>query len=82
MHAWWGLNDFIKDLSQKLSENGYQIFAPDLYKGKIAKRIKEAVKLINIMDEDETMRILTESVDYFIKILFQIVPSTCSLGDF
>lgn len=67
LHAWWGLNDFIQDLSQKLSKKGYVVFAPDLYQGKIAKSIEEAEKLVNSMDEDETKRILTESVDYLIK---------------
>ncbi|UYP44201.1 hypothetical protein NEF87_000486 [Candidatus Lokiarchaeum ossiferum] len=62
------MNDFIKDLSQRLSEKGYLVFAPDLYKGKIAESIEEAEKCINSMEEDETKHILAESVDYLLNI--------------
>jgi carboxymethylenebutenolidase len=45
LHAWWGLNDTIKDFCNRLAEAGFVVFAPDLYHGKIADTIEGAEKL-------------------------------------
>lgn len=46
LHAWWGLNEFFKDLSRRLAQEGFLVFAPDLMGGKVAKTIAEAEKLV------------------------------------
>jgi len=45
IHAWWGLNNFIKSLCDKLASEGYVALAPDLYHGRIADDIENAEKL-------------------------------------
>lgn len=50
LHAWWGLNDFIKDVCRRLADEGFVALAPDLYHGKIAKTIAEAEVLRDAMD--------------------------------
>jgi carboxymethylenebutenolidase len=45
LHAWWGLNSFFKSLCDKLAEEGFVAFAPDLNEGKVAKTIDEAKQI-------------------------------------
>lgn len=50
LHAWWGLNDTIKNICAHLSEAGFVAFAPDLYHGKIAHTIPDAETLRDALD--------------------------------
>jgi len=47
LHAWWGLNDFIKKVCNQLADRGYLTIAPDLYNGKVAATVEQAEKLRN-----------------------------------
>jgi carboxymethylenebutenolidase len=53
LHAWWGLNETIKSICNRLAENGFMVFAPDLYHGKIAKTIPEAEILGRAVDSNQ-----------------------------
>ena len=52
LHAWWGLNETIKDFCTKLAESGFTAFAPDLYHGKIADTIPDAEALGSALDQN------------------------------
>lgn len=64
LHAWWGLSDTIKDVCNKLSEQGFVAFAPDLYEGKLASTIKEAEILSDELDSQQAMSIVRHAVDF------------------
>jgi carboxymethylenebutenolidase len=42
LHAWWGLNDFIRDFCDRLAQEGFVALAPDMFSGKIARTVDEA----------------------------------------
>jgi carboxymethylenebutenolidase len=50
LHAWWGLNDTIKDFCTRLAGEGFTAFASDLYHGKLATTIPEAEALRDALD--------------------------------
>ncbi|MEZ4518617.1 MAG: dienelactone hydrolase family protein [Chloroflexota bacterium] len=52
LHAWWGLNDTIKTLCDRLAGEGYTVFAPDLYHGQVADTIAGAEALGNALDSN------------------------------
>jgi carboxymethylenebutenolidase len=50
LHAWWGLNDTIKEVCERLAGEGFVAFAPDLYHGKVADTIPYAEALGSAVD--------------------------------
>lgn len=46
IQEWWGLNDQIKGVADKLASAGYRALVPDLYRGKQALDAKEANHLM------------------------------------
>jgi len=42
LHAWWGLNDFFRGFCDRLAQQGFVAYAPDMFSGEIAHTIQEA----------------------------------------
>jgi carboxymethylenebutenolidase len=51
LHEWWGLNDWMKSMADRLAGEGYLALAVDLYKGKVATDPKQAQELMAKKDE-------------------------------
>jgi carboxymethylenebutenolidase len=50
IQEWWGLDDEIKGVAEKLAATGYRALVPDLYRGKLALEANEAEHLMNDLD--------------------------------
>jgi carboxymethylenebutenolidase len=63
IHAWWGLNQFFKDLCNRLATEGFVALAPDLYHGKTAVTIEEAKKLRSKMKQETVAKEITQAAE-------------------
>lgn len=52
IHEWWGLNHGMTVLADALAEEGYVVFAPDVYRGNLAETVPYALYL-RLTTEDE-----------------------------
>ncbi|MGG6242219.1 dienelactone hydrolase family protein [Nodosilinea sp. AN01ver1] len=50
IQEWWGLNDQIKGVADQLTQQGYRVLVPDLYKGEVTVEAAEAEHLMNDLD--------------------------------
>jgi len=50
IQEWWGLNDQIQGVADKLAAAGYRALVPDLYRGKVALEANEAEHLMQGLD--------------------------------
>jgi len=42
LHAWWGVNQTIRDLADRLAGDGFTVMAPDLFDGKVFTTVEDA----------------------------------------
>lgn len=66
LHAWWGLNETIKQICNRLAEAGFVVFAPDLYHGKVTDQIAIAETFVNNLAEKlpQTRDVLAEATAF------------------
>src|ERR1035437_1421058 len=64
IHEWWGLNDWVKDQSSKLADQGYVSLAVDLYRGKVATTPDMAHEIMRGVPEDRAKRDLHAAVEF------------------
>lgn len=46
LHAWWGLTPIFTEICDRLANEGFVVFAPDLHSGRVATTIQEAEVLV------------------------------------
>lgn len=67
IQEWWGLNDHIKEIAQRLAKEHFVVLAPDLYSRLghvVTQNGAEAAKLSNALDPVKTLADLTAAVRY------------------
>jgi carboxymethylenebutenolidase len=64
IHEWWGLNDWVKEQSSKLSDEGYVTLAVDLYRGKVATTPDMAHEIMRGVPEDRAKRDLHAAFEF------------------
>jgi carboxymethylenebutenolidase len=50
IQEWWGLNDQIRGVADKMAKQGYRALVPDLYRGKSTAKAEEANHLMTSLD--------------------------------
>lgn len=64
IHEWWGLNDNIRMMTDKLAGEGYTALAVDLYKGKVTESSDSAGTYAQSVDDEEAIDNLTQAYNY------------------
>ena len=64
LHAWWGLNQFFKNLCERLAAEGFVAFAPDLNEGRVANTIDEAKEIMSGLDGQRKYDVAMAAVDF------------------
>jgi carboxymethylenebutenolidase len=65
IQEWWGLNDQIRGVADRLAQSGYLALVPDLYRGKSTAEEEEAHHLMTSLDfGDATAQDIRGAVQY------------------
>lgn len=64
VQEWWGLDDHIKDVAQRLANEGFVALAPDLYHGQVTSEPNEAQKLMMSLNMGQASKELVKAADY------------------
>ena len=64
IHEWWGLNDNIKQMAEKLASHGYIVLAVDLYNNNVGTTAEEARQLMTSFDSGEGIKNMKAAVSY------------------
>jgi carboxymethylenebutenolidase len=66
IQEWWGLDDHIVDIADRLAAEGFVALAPDLFGGRVTHEIDEAGKMLQELPVDRAARDLAGAVDYLL----------------
>jgi carboxymethylenebutenolidase len=64
IHEWWGLDDWIRQQTDRFASQGYVTVAVDLYRGKSATNPDEAHQLMRGLPEDRALADMKAAVAY------------------
>jgi carboxymethylenebutenolidase len=81
IQEWWGLNEQIKKIADRLAEAGYRALVPDLYRGKVAKASDEASHMMaNLNHSDAAEEDVRGAVQYLKQSLKKVAVGGFCLG--
>ena len=64
IQEWWGLNDQIKGVAERLATEGFVALAPDLYRGAHTSEPDEAAKMMMSLNLERATKDLSGAVDF------------------
>jgi carboxymethylenebutenolidase len=66
IQEWWGLDDSLKQMADRLAASGFVALVPDLYHGQVAghTEMDKAAKLMQALPPDRAGRDMSGAVDY------------------
>ena len=64
VQEWWGLNEHMKDVTQRLAAEGYVALAPDLYRGTSTNNAANAAALMQELDVDGAVQDILGAIRY------------------
>lgn len=64
LHPWWGFNECMRDVCDRLAEAGFLVVAPDLYHGDLAATIEEAEAIESSLDAARVVEDIAAAFDY------------------
>ena len=66
IQEWWGLDDSLREMADRLAASGFVALAPDLYHGQVAghTEMDKAAKLMQALPPDRAGRDMSGAVDY------------------
>ncbi|MBF4161412.1 dienelactone hydrolase family protein [Nocardioides acrostichi] len=66
IQEWWGLDDHIVDICDRLAGEGFVALAPDLYGGKVTHGADDAGELMQQLPAEQAAKDLSGAVDYLL----------------
>ena len=67
VQEWWGLDDHIADVVDRLASEGFVALAPDLFGGRVAHDSDEAGRLMQQLPVEQAARDLGGAVDFLLQ---------------
>ncbi len=67
IQEWWGVDDHIKNVTERFARLGYVALAPDLYRGQVAKEPTDAQRLVMQVQHDTAIKDIQGAADYLIQ---------------
>jgi carboxymethylenebutenolidase len=64
VQEWWGLNDHIRSICDRLAHEGFVAVAPDLYQGKTTTDPNLASAWMTALDKEDAIRILQGAIQF------------------
>ena len=64
IQEWWGLNQQIKEVADRLADGGFVALVPDLYRGKVTTAEDEAGQLMMSLNIEQAAKDMVGAVDY------------------
>lgn len=61
LHSWWGLTDAVKDLAERIADEGYTVIAPDLLEGQRPSTIEEGEAALATISPDDLSGLVLSS---------------------